>query len=884
MIGQRIGCYRIDSLLGVGGMGEVYRAQDTKLRRDVAIKVLPQGFAVDAERLARFEREAQLLASLNHPHIASIYGFEEGDTSTGSLRALVLELVEGETLAERIERKPISLAEGLDIAHQIAAALDAAHEKGIVHRDLKPANVKITPAGVVKVLDFGIAKVVDGGDSRAAVGAIAVTELASRTFVVLGTAAYMSPEQARGGRVDKRADIWAFGCVLFELLTGKSAFARETVTDTLAWVVEHEPDWSLLPPTVAPAVRDLLRRCLEKDVRRRLRDIGDARCDEAGLAAPTTAGIARRSSPRVRVAWLLAGAVIGAAVLGAWLLRPVPQTAPVQPLTVRALTDAIGMEESPALSPDGKTVAFVARANGSRQIWLRLLAGGAPLQITRGALDHQEPRWTPDSSSIVYFTPPSVLGESGAVWQVSAFGGEPRRLTTALSAADVSRDGRRLAAIRLAGQGSELVTMTQDGSQTLHVQELGGVGVYGSLRWSPDGQWIAFEHLGQALNEQMHGGAGGWRRARALVARSSQVRGLSWLSDSSGVVYSSAAGSTMLYPPTRNLRAVGRDGRDDRALTFGDVSYTQPDVSASGAIVASRIRIQSNIWRFPLGGTPLENTRAAARITHQTGQAQTASVSPDGEQVAYDSDSGGHGNVWVARTDGTSARQVTFEQDPNVAIGVPVWSNTGSEIAVIVSRGGAAGLALVKAEGGTLREIVPDGVGASWSADDRWLYYNAVRGSVRCLEKIPVDGVGSAESVHCDASGHSVSRDMSAFYFVTYREIVAAEIRTASLEERDGPSTILATVSVDRIPVTPNQLVPTISPDGMALAMPLVDGETTNIWVLPTAGGPMRPVTDFGDRAVLIARRVAWSPDGRALYASVADIDSDVVLLAGLRP
>ena len=260
-MGRRLGVYHLQALLGAGGMGEVYRARDTRLERDVAIKILPQMFTADPDRLARFEREARVLASLNHPSIGAIYGLEEAD----GLRGLVLELVEGETLADRLRRGPLPVAEALFFARQMAEALDAAHERGIVHRDLKPANIKITPEGTVKVLDFGLAKAATGdGAGPDLTHSPTVTVAGTREGVILGTAAYMSPEQARGKPVDKRTDIWAFGCVLYEMLTGRSAFGRDTTTDTLAALVERDPDWSRLPAGLSTNIRRLLQHCLPR--------------------------------------------------------------------------------------------------------------------------------------------------------------------------------------------------------------------------------------------------------------------------------------------------------------------------------------------------------------------------------------------------------------------------------------------------------------------------------------------------------------------------------------------------------------------------------------------------------------------------------------------
>jgi eukaryotic-like serine/threonine-protein kinase len=273
--GKHLGAYEILAAIGAGGMGEVYRARDTKLNRDVALKVLPESFANDPDRLARFQREAQVLASLNHPHIAHIYGLEHSD----GVRALVMELVEGEDLAQRLTRGPIPLDEALPIAKQIAEALEAAHEQGIIHRDLKPANVKVRSDGTVKVLDFGLSKAMEpasGLSPSVSMSPTITTPAMTQAGMILGTAAYMSPEQAKGRAADKRSDIWAFGCVLFELLAGKQAFHGDTVTEILAAVLRGDPDWAALPAGTSTNVRALLRHCLQKDQTLRLRDAGDA--------------------------------------------------------------------------------------------------------------------------------------------------------------------------------------------------------------------------------------------------------------------------------------------------------------------------------------------------------------------------------------------------------------------------------------------------------------------------------------------------------------------------------------------------------------------------------------------------------------------------------
>src|SRR5271156_6415153 len=302
-VDSKLGPYEIVALLGAGGMGEVYRARDKKLGRDVALKVISQDFAHDQQRMARFQREAQVLASMNHAHIASIYGFED----SGGVRALVMEIVEGPTLAERIKQGPIPLEEALPIAKQIAEALEYAHERGIVHRDLKPANIKLTHDGKVKVLDFGLAKALQDGSSSSDISNSPTLTMAStKEGVILGTAAYMSPEQAKGKTVDRRSDIWSFGVVLFEMLSGQQTFGGETVSDALAAIIKATPDWSALPNNTPKRVRDLLQRCLQKDPRQRLQAIGDARIAIEEILsgpAPDDYGVVPRTALPVAQSW-----------------------------------------------------------------------------------------------------------------------------------------------------------------------------------------------------------------------------------------------------------------------------------------------------------------------------------------------------------------------------------------------------------------------------------------------------------------------------------------------------------------------------------------------------------------------------------------------------
>ncbi len=425
--GGRIGPYEVVSRLGSGGMGEVYRARDAKLGRDVAIKVLPQLFTRDRERLARFEREARVLAALNHPNIGAIYGLEEspGEAGSHATPALVLELVEGDTLAERIARQRLPLAEALDVAGQMAAALEAAHEKGIIHRDLKPANIKITPAGTAKVLDFGLAKAATAEDrsSPDVSQSPTMTVEGTRAGVILGTAAYMSPEQARGGIVDKRTDIWAFGCVLYEMLTGRAAFARGTTSDIIAAILEREPDWSALPRATPARIRDLLRRCLQKDATRRLHDIADARIEiEDARAARTQSNLGTR-------AWMTIGATAALAVVAiAFLWLRTERRPASSSLDWVQITNFPDAATQPALSPDGRMVTFIRGAGTfttEGQIYVKQLPDGDPVPLTNDGLTKMSPVFSPDGARIAY----GVVDEQFVgwnTWVVPTLRGEPR--------------------------------------------------------------------------------------------------------------------------------------------------------------------------------------------------------------------------------------------------------------------------------------------------------------------------------------------------------------------------------------------------------------------------------------------------------------------------
>jgi serine/threonine protein kinase len=450
--GSRLGAYEVVSLLGAGGMGEVYRARDTKLNRDVALKILPEAFTPDSDRIARFRREAQVLASLNHPNIAAIYGFED----SGSAHALVLELVEGPTLADRIAKGAIPLDEALPIAKQIAEALEAAHEQGIIHRDLKPANIKLREDGTVKVLDFGLAKAMEPASaiSPGLTASPTITTPAMMTGVgmILGTAAYMSPEQAKGRPADKRSDVWAFGCVLFEMLTGKRAFEGEDVSDTLASVLKSDPDWSQFPAGIAGSIRPILEGCLHKDRRTRIPDVSVVRYMLHASGSPPATALAdgpSSNTERRRIAWWRASAAlfalttaVGVPAIYFWR-STIPQVTRFALLPPENQSFAIGDRTGTlvAISPDGKKLAFTTRQGvaarrevapdqaGKVTLWVRPVDSlvAHPLSGTDGAAF---PFWSPDSRFVGFFA-------NGKLLKIDVSGGPPQTVCSAMAGAQL---------------------------------------------------------------------------------------------------------------------------------------------------------------------------------------------------------------------------------------------------------------------------------------------------------------------------------------------------------------------------------------------------------------------------------------------------------------
>jgi len=823
--GTRLGPYEVLSVIGAGGMGEVYRATDINLKRQVAIKVLPVSVALDADRLARFQREAEVLAALNHPNISNIFGLERSDVGT---IALAMELVEGPTLADRIARGAIPIEESLPIARQIADAIEAAHERGIIHRDLKPANIKVRPDGAVKVLDFGLAKAVGTGEeshlenlanSPTLTSPVALTQMG----VLLGTAAYMAPEQARGRAVDGRADIWAFGCVLFEMLGGRTPFAGESVADVLAKVIERDPDWSTLPRATPPALHRLLRRCLEKDPKRRLAAIADARfdLDDAAIVTPPDADGGSAPVPGwwARTPIVLAAigvlALIAAASTWAWFVAArdaspaqakatyVAATLGVSVPDLAALTDRFavspdgtmlaivdgnrgglllrhtsGLEESPipgvpldayapVFSPDGKWIAF----HTEKALMKIPTQGGNPAQVAEGSEYFVNLTWGADDR-IRY---PSLQNDT--IRSVSANGG-PVETTSVGLGAWVSR------AVGLPN-GRLLVSMVTGGKTQVAVREPDG-----SMRKLLDGWDARLVPTGHLLFSRQEGATWSVVAAPFDAITATTTGDVTVLARDVPVRYATPASASA----TGDLFYIAGTTRSDRRVVIVDRSGAERDVA-----------LPPGTWVWQ-------------------------SVSPDGLQLALGRWEGARRTIWTLTLDTGALTQVTYLDDTFA----PRWMPDGKRIVF------------------THFPIDPD-----LRATSLW--------------SVLTDGRSKVEPVTAqwDAYPGAVSSDGRTLYYSAYQADQAQEdiISIALSGDTPKPNVLLATPASEGLPIP--------SPDGRWLAY------QTN--VSGTAMTRVAPLTDLSASVQVSTRSgspIRWSPDGSRFYYT----DGDAITAVDIGP
>lgn len=808
MIGKTLAHYEITSLLGKGGMGEVYHSRDTKLGRDVAIKVLPDEFARDADRVARFEREARLLASLNHPNIAAIYGLEE----SGGTNFLVMEFIEGQTLADRIKTGPISVEEALNLAVQIAEALEAAHEKGIIHRDLKPANIKITPEERVKILDFGLAKAFaeDQGEMKP-LDSPTLSAEATRQGVILGTAAYMSPEQARGRPVDKRADIWAFGVVLYEMLTGKSLFAGEDVTSTLARVLERQPDYSELTPDLHPRIRFLLERCLEKEARNRYGSISDTRVEiqkaisDPGGAFQSIPEVMHRKTLRVGLPWLAAALVLGAIIAGTaiWKFKPSEHRLVMQfEYDLPEGQELTGL----AVSPDGRQFIY----GTPRGFYVRSLGQLTPRLIPGTEGDNQDPRYSPDGKWISYFS-----AKDKKLKKISINGGDPSilcEITAQYLNASWDEDDK--------------ILYSEMGKGILQVSANGGTP---EIIFKLKPGFLAY-YAPQLLPDR--------KSVLCTAVASNNQRIITILSLESGKAKELFAGYLASYLPTGHI-AYGSLA-DNSAVNIFAVPFDLNKQEAGGSVLLlegvnggaysnTGTLVYTTAPQAPSEETPVrtlvwvdiegrEETRGLPAIPDNY---KFPEISPDGTQVALTkSQSTSDQQVWIWDSVREIMTRLTLDKSPNYR---PIWTRDGKRIIFISYRDSRFGIYWKAADGTDEdRELVSASSPTrmmdpwSWSADGNTLVLDVIE-----LASNPTHGDICTLSMD---SGHAVEMLLSAEY---------------------------------------NQLHPSTSPDGKYIAyMSGESGNALEIYVRPfpdVNNGKWQISTGGGESPL-------WSPDSRELF------------------
>jgi Tol biopolymer transport system component len=727
--GQRFGVYHLQDRIGAGGMGEVYRARDTRLGREVAVKVLLRT-STDPGLLARFEREARLLASLNHPNVATIHGVEE----SGGIRAIVMELVDGQTLAERLVRERLSVADSLAVARQLADALEAAHEKGIIHRDLKPSNIKITSGGSVKVLDFGIAKalIADSAETEVLTGH-SITVDATREGMVVGTAAYMSPEQARGQTIDRRTDIWAFGCVLYEMLTGRVAFGRATTSDTIAAILEHEPDWQVVPAGAPAAVSRLLRRCLAKEPARRLRDIADARLEieEIQTAPPASATGAWQAADsaathrRFSRMWIWAGAGFAAGIVAAAAValtsinsarlrdRPAQFT-----LTFGRQAAGIVATTVPIPSPDSRHFVFVGRDDtGVSSLWVRPFESADARRLS-GTEGGETPIWSPDGRWIAFYA-------DGRLKKVSVSGGQPQTIAALPGFQEagwgskgdiIFRPGNRQALFRIPQSGGNPTAVTQLNAALAENSHRG-------LSFLPDGRRFLFtSRCAVPENNALYIASldsPGVRRVMSLQSKAVFIPGMN------------DGPSALLYYRDGGLEArpfdAEREGfTGDAQPVIADVDYNAVGIRAFFEAAADgRVIVVQPSGAGDSQLTWFQRRGEQTGTLGAPGDVLQPRISPRGDRVAFTRPDPRTGNrdVWTIDVSRGIAANLTVHPANDWHA---VWSPDASQLVFGSDRGGVTDSRIyVKgaADSGAEESVLHDGPGmpTDWSRDGRWI-------------------------------------------------------------------------------------------------------------------------------------------------------------------
>ncbi len=823
--GARIGPYEVLARLGAGGMGEVYRARDTRLHREVAIKRLAPDLAGASEARARLLREARLLASLSHPNIAAAYGFEE----SGGADFLVMELVAGENLADRIARAPLAWRDALDVALQIAAALGAAHERGLVHRDLKPGNVIVDSNGRVKLLDFGIARSLAGPAGGAGAQDVTATAMTA-AGALLGTPAYMSPEQLRGAEVDERADIWAFGCVLFEMLAGASPFGGATAADTIARALASEPDWSRLPHEVPDRFRSALRSCLAKDPSHRVSRIADVVAVLSAARTPTT--------------W------------PAEQVRPAPQR-------LVQVTFEEGVQQYPAWSPDGAELVYSGPAGPVRHLYRRTPGAPEPIPLTTGLYDDILPSWSPDGA--VYFVrarepgrqlePADVFGQhqEGDVWAVDVATGRERRVVESAFNPVAAPDGGRLAVDASWAGPRRIWIIDRDGGDPVQVSSDPSSGVaHVRPRWFPDGRRLVFQTL-ERTQFQLGVVDLATRRVRALAVGGYQNYQPAVSRRGDAIFFASQRTGGL------NLWMLPIDGEGEPAaapvqITHGAGQDVEPAPAPDGRRVAFTIlRQNASLFRLPVDPRTGRPSGAPEKLVESSREDSRGAWSPAGSRVAFNSDRGGAMNLWIREADGRLV-QVTRGAGGDFQ---PNWAPDESRLVFFSSRSGHPGVWSVNLTDGALTSLSPTARGERRGIEinpifspggDRIAFQSDADGRLE-VWVMDADGAHPRQLTRVGITGHFM-RWTDDGLSIVFRS-AGAPARTLRAAADGGTPAPLPEIA--------GGAHMSFSPDRRRI-MDVVGHKT--LWVSPLDGGRPEPVFEFDDPAVRIDYP-SWSPDGR---------------------